>query len=48
LRGAKVADEHYTQRAEQGQHWKGAVEEAIGKAEDQVSTPEGTCIGGPE
>ena len=33
LRGAQVADQHYTQRAEQGQHRKGAVEEAIGKAE---------------
>ena len=35
LRGAQVADKHYTQRAEQGQHRKGAVEEEIGKAEEQ-------------
>ena len=34
LRGAKVADKHYTQRAEQGQRRKGAVEEEIGKAEE--------------
>ena len=33
LRDAQVADQHYTQRAEQGQHRKGAVEEAIGEAE---------------
>ncbi len=35
LRGAKVADKHYTQGAEQGQYREGAVEEEIGKAEEQ-------------